>query len=266
MISKKIVDTDLFLDMPVSSRLLYYDLLIRADDDGFVGSPKKITKMVGASDDDLKILVGKRFLIPFDSGVCVIRDWRIHNYIKNDRYTQTQYIAEKGQLMVTQSKAYEKKGEVIPAPALPPGGFPGIEPPDAPEIIDAPEKPKRHKSELTAEQLALFEKFYSRYPKKVDRGTAERAWAHIKADEATTDRIIEALEGAKKYDSRFTGERQYIPNPASWLNAKGYLNDYGSEAGPADAEHSGNPDGFSRSVGFNRRTGAQEPGAEQPCD
>ena len=107
MVSKKIVDTDLFLDMPATSRLLYYDLLIRADDDGFVGSPKKITKMVGASDDDLRILTAKGFIIPFESGVCVIKDWRIHNYIKSDRYQPTQYLAEKSQLQVSNNKSYE---------------------------------------------------------------------------------------------------------------------------------------------------------------
>lgn len=110
MISKKIVDTDLFLDMPTSSRLLYYDLLIRADDDGFVGNPKRITKMIGASDDDLRILIAKRFIIPFESGICVIKDWRIHNYIKSDRYQPTQYVEEKAQLMLTSNKSYELIG------------------------------------------------------------------------------------------------------------------------------------------------------------
>lgn len=106
MVSKKIVDTDLFLDMPATTRLLYYDLLVRADDDGFVGSPKKITKMVGGSDDDLKLLVAKQFLIPFESGVCVIRDWKIHNYIQSDRYHKTQYVDEKSLLTTTPSGSY----------------------------------------------------------------------------------------------------------------------------------------------------------------
>lgn len=106
MISKKIIDTDLFLDMPATTRLLYYDLLVRADDDGFVGSPKKITKLVGASDDDLRILISKQFIIPFDSGVCVIKDWKIHNYIRTDRKHETQYIDEKSMLTTTKSGSY----------------------------------------------------------------------------------------------------------------------------------------------------------------
>lgn len=106
MFSIKIIDTDLFLDMPVSTRLLYYDLAMRADDDGFVGSPKKITKMVGCSEDDLKLLCVKQFLIPFDSGVCVIKDWKIHNTIQKDRYSQTQFLLEKDQLNTDFSGSY----------------------------------------------------------------------------------------------------------------------------------------------------------------
>ncbi|WP_291543846.1 phage replication initiation protein [Clostridium sp. Maddingley MBC34-26] len=98
MFSLKIIDTDLFLDMPMSARLLYYDLAMRADDDGFVSSPKKIQRMVGASDDDFKLLLAKQFIIPFESGVCVIKHWRIHNYIRPDRYTETIYKDEKYQL------------------------------------------------------------------------------------------------------------------------------------------------------------------------
>lgn len=92
-------------------------------------------------------------------------------------------------------------------------------------------KPKqRRASQLSAEQLSLFEKFYSAYPKKTDRGTAERAWAKINPDSDMTEKIVEAVEKAKRYDSRFR-EKQYIPNPASWLNAKGYMNEYGTEGG-----------------------------------
>lgn len=99
MFSLKVIDTDLFLDMPMSARLLYYDLSMRADDDGFVASPKKIQRMVGSSDDDFKLLMAKQFIIPFESGVCVIKHWRIHNYIRPDRYTETIYKDEKERLI-----------------------------------------------------------------------------------------------------------------------------------------------------------------------
>ena len=78
MFAKTIIDSDAFLDMPVTARLLYYDLAMRADDDGFVNSPKKIMRMIGASQDDLSILCLRKFLIPFDNGVVVIKHWRIH--------------------------------------------------------------------------------------------------------------------------------------------------------------------------------------------
>lgn len=98
MFALKIIDTDLFLDMPVSSQLLYFQLSMRADDDGFVGSPQKIIKMVNCSTDDLKILVSKSFIIPFESGICVIKHWKIHNYIQKDRYQKTLYDQEKSYL------------------------------------------------------------------------------------------------------------------------------------------------------------------------
>ncbi len=115
MFSLKVIDTDMFLDMPQSARLLYYDLSMRADDDGFVASPKKIQRMIGCSDDDFKILIAKRFLIPFESGVCVIKHWRIHNYIRADRYVETIYKDEKQEL-IEENGQYEviQKANVIP--------------------------------------------------------------------------------------------------------------------------------------------------------
>lgn len=95
MFAKKIIDSDLFLDMPLSAQSLYFHLSMRADDDGFVDNPKRIQRMIGASDDDFKILLLKQFVVGFDSGVVVIKHWRIHNYIQKDRYKPTIYQAEK---------------------------------------------------------------------------------------------------------------------------------------------------------------------------
>lgn len=108
MFSLDIIDTDLFLEMPQSSRLLYYELCMRADDDGFVSSPKKIQKMVGCNEDDFKVLISKKFLIPFDTGVVVIRHWKIHNYIQKDRYKETIYLDEKKQLNQEKNGTYTK--------------------------------------------------------------------------------------------------------------------------------------------------------------
>lgn len=115
MFSLKVIDTDKFLEMPQGARLLYYDLGMRADDDGFVNNPKKIIQMVGASWDDFKILCAKEYIIPFESGVVVIREWRIHNLIRHDRYTETEYLNEKARLDIQNNK-YTHKGmpDVIP--------------------------------------------------------------------------------------------------------------------------------------------------------
>lgn len=104
MFSKKITGTDSFLDMPLSAQALYFHLNMGADDEGFVDNIKKIQRSIGASNDDLKILVGKGFLIPFESGVVVIRHWRIHNYIQADRFQATIYQDEKEQLEFDKSK------------------------------------------------------------------------------------------------------------------------------------------------------------------
>lgn len=106
MFAKTIIDSDAFLDMPLSAQALYFHLSMRADDDGFINNPKKIQRMVGASDDDCKLLIMKRFIITFESGVIVIKHWKIHNYIQKDRYKETVYQEEKAQLEVKDNNAY----------------------------------------------------------------------------------------------------------------------------------------------------------------
>ena len=106
MFAKTIIDSDAFLDMSVTASLLYYDLSMRADDDGFVNSPKKIMRMVGASEDDLRMLAMRKFIIPFDNGVVVIKHWRIHNYIRKDRYNETTYSEQKELLEFDENGAY----------------------------------------------------------------------------------------------------------------------------------------------------------------
>lgn len=95
MFSLKVIDTDNFLDMSPTSQLLYFHLSMRADDDGFVSNPRKIMKIANIPDDDMKVLIAKQYIIPFESGVCVIKDWKIHNYIQADRYQPTHYQDEK---------------------------------------------------------------------------------------------------------------------------------------------------------------------------
>jgi hypothetical protein len=106
MFAKTIVDSDAFLDMPLTTQSLYFHLSMRADDDGFINNPKKIQRVIGASDDDLKLLIAKNFIIPFESGIVVIKHWKIHNYIRNDRYKETVYHEEKALLTTKENKVY----------------------------------------------------------------------------------------------------------------------------------------------------------------
>ena len=106
MFAKTIIDSDAFLDMPITAQLLYFHLSMRADDDGFINKPKSIMRMVGCKDDDIKLLFAKKFLIPFESGVVVIKHWRIHNYIRKDTYTETKYKEEKSSLELDENNAY----------------------------------------------------------------------------------------------------------------------------------------------------------------
>lgn len=106
MFSKQIIDSDAFLDMPLSSQSLYFHLSMRADDDGFLNNAKKIQRMLGCTDDDFKILLAKNFVIPFENGVCVIKHWRIHNYIQKDRYKKTIYVEEAKKLALKNNNVY----------------------------------------------------------------------------------------------------------------------------------------------------------------
>ncbi|MFS7259429.1 DnaD domain-containing protein [Carnobacterium divergens] len=108
MFSKTIVSSDLFLDMPKSTQALYFHLNMNADDDGFIGSSKMIMRMIGASDDDMRLLLAKKFVFEFDSGVVVVKDWRIHNQIRKDRHKQTIYTDEFQQLQAVENNSYER--------------------------------------------------------------------------------------------------------------------------------------------------------------
>ena len=98
MMAKSVIETDHFMDMPISSQCLYFHLLLRADDDGFIKNPSAIRREVGCGEDDMKLLVAKQFILPFDTGVIVIRHWKIHNYIRKDMYHPTECQAERGLL------------------------------------------------------------------------------------------------------------------------------------------------------------------------
>ena len=112
MFAKSIVLSDAFLDMPLSARCLYFTLGMLADDDGFVGSPKAIMRQCGASQDDMVVLLQKRFILAFDSGVIVIKHWRMNNYLQSDRKKDTTYLEELATLELDNKGAYTEKKDV----------------------------------------------------------------------------------------------------------------------------------------------------------
>lgn len=106
MFAKAIIDSDTFLDMPIASQLLYFHLSMRADDDGFINNAKSIMRICDCKEDDLKLLLENNYLISFDSGVLVIKHWKVHNYIAKDRYKETKYKEEKATLSLDENNSY----------------------------------------------------------------------------------------------------------------------------------------------------------------
>lgn len=133
MFTEMVTRSDAFLDMPTSTQALYFHLLSEADDDGFVSSPKMVMRIVGSNTDEIKMLVSKKFLIPFEAGVCVIKHWRMHNQIRKDRYVETKYKNEKLSLFIRENGSYSTN----PTNAVPvPSGFYTME--DIEKLLMAP--------------------------------------------------------------------------------------------------------------------------------
>ncbi len=116
MFTQKITESDAFLEMPMSSQALYFHLCMNADDDGFVKNPKSIQRLVGCNEDDIKILITKSFILPFESGIIVIKHWRMHNLLRKDRYVETEYQEEKSKLFLKDNGSYtldKKQGKKL---------------------------------------------------------------------------------------------------------------------------------------------------------
>lgn len=211
MFSKTIIDSDAFLDMPLSTQSLYFHMSMRADDDGFVNNPKKIQRMVGASDDDMKLLIAKSFIIPFESGIVVIKHWRIHNYIQSDRYKPTVYVAEKS-LLSTNNNTY----------ALDTGCIQDVSSSDT-QVRLGKSKSKDRLGKDRKEQVTIvtadaegFDEFWEAYPRKTSKAEARKAWNKLKPNEELREKMLASIEAWKNTDQ--WREPRYIPHPSTWLN------------------------------------------------
>ena len=229
MFAKTIIDSDAFLDMPLSTQSLYFHLSMRADDDGFINNPKKIQRMVGCGDDDLKLLMAKRFILVFDSGVIVIKHWKIHNYIRNDRYKPTLYQEEKAELAEKNSKAYTFKTEVIESEnhlGIPDGNRMGYQMDTQVRLgKDRLVKDKKKNSvEPSSTMSELFEKVWKTYPKKTNKKKAREQFLK----KFKTEEDLESFKkGYKDYLAYIKLNDWYHPQELfRWIRDDRYNDEY----------------------------------------
>lgn len=214
MFDKTITNSDKFLEMPVSTQNLYFHLSMNADDDGFVDNWKSIIKISGAKEDDLKLLIAKSYVIPFESGVIVIKHWRINNFLRKDRHIDTHYIEEMQQLDVANNNEYVLKDWST-------NGQPSIDKNRIDKnniyINTCSNKPTTN---FTNEEL--FIAFWSAYPKKKNKGSAEKWFKSHKPTKELVDTMIEKIEQQKNSKDWLKNDGQFIPYPSTWLNAKAW--------------------------------------------
>ncbi|HFK2851593.1 DNA replication protein [Enterococcus faecalis] len=229
MFAKTIIDSDAFLDMPLSTQSLYFHLSMRADDDGFINNPKKIQRMVGCGDDDLKLLMAKRFILVFDSGVIVIKHWKIHNYIRNDRYKPTLYQEEKAELAEKNSKAYTFKTEVIESEkhlGIPDDNRMGYQMDTQVRLgKDRLVKDKKKNSVKPSSTMPeLFEKVWKTYPKKTNKKKAREQFLK----KFKTEEDLESFKkGYKDYLAYIKLNDWYHPQELfRWIRDDRYNDEY----------------------------------------
>ena len=210
MFSLDVVNTDLFLDMPVSAQCLYFHLGMRADDDGFIASPKQIMRMATCTQDDMKILVSKGFVIPFESGIVVIRHWKQHNYIQSDRYRKTKYTEEKDRLELKEN-VYVLDTERI-------------------QSSSKADTQYRLSKDIVRDRdnnySVHFESFWNAYPRKKEKAKAYKCYnARLNDGYSEEELLTAATEYAKECKERKTEER-YIKLGSTFLSASTPFIDY----------------------------------------
>lgn len=235
MFAKTIIDSDAFLDMPLSTQALYFHLSMRADDEGFINNPKKIQRMVGSSEDDLKLLTAKRFILAFDSGVIVIKHWKLHNYIRSDRFKPTMYLEEKSRLITKENKAYSVGMAV---------GIPEADHLDtqvrlgkvrlgkvskdilssSDEQDDTPNLKETNLDKLKTD----FELIWTEYPKsrRKDKQKCFTRYKNALKDGDSHEDILAGLMRYKKEISNKQTANEFIRLSSTWFNNKNWNDDY----------------------------------------
>ena len=259
MFAKTIIDSDAFLDMPLSTQSLYFHLSMRGDDEGFVNNPKKIQRMIGASDDDMKILISKNFIIAFETGVIVIKHWKIHNYIRGDRLQHTVCTEERSTLEVMDNGAYSLNADLptcltsasqVPVKCLSTDSQVTEQYSIDKVSIDKVSKEKNNKCSIIS---ADFEYLWSLYPKKRGKDKAFTAYKRaIEKGETTKEEVEAGIKAYIAYINKSRTESQYIKNGSTYFNGRcwndsydisgannnGRFNEYGGISNPnADYRH-----------------------------
>ena len=220
MFSLSVVDTDWFLDLPLSTQALYFHLNMRADDDGFVDAPNSIVRKIGASKNDFDLLVAKRYVLKFESGIIVIKHWRMHNTIRQDRYKPTQFQEELKTLSIKENKSYtdcQPSGNQVATKCIQNVSADIDIDLDIDKELDINKLYLGQKTcENTSKKEELFESFWKVYPRKVGKEKCRNWFKSHKPKEELVQKMIEAVEEQKK--SKQWSDPQYIPHPYTWLN------------------------------------------------
>lgn len=233
MFSKKVTDTDVFLDMPLSTQALYFHLNMHADDDGFIDNTKTIQRMIGSSDDDRKLLVAKQFLLPFENGVVVIKDWRVHNYIRKDTYNQTMYPNELEQLNINNSGQYERQ-DLLPYTERPRDvdetltqvrlGKDRLSK-DSKNILSGSDEPDSKRIQKS-ERDQMFETIWKLYPKKSGKANAKKDFDKAIKSGIDPELIKSKLEEYLKQIKAKQTPQQFIKQGSTWFHQSGWEDEY----------------------------------------
>ena len=206
MFSKDITGSDAFREMPPSSQALYFHLGMEADDDGFLDNYKGLMRAMSASDDDLKILLTKRFLILFPSKVVVVKHWLLNNTIRKDRYNETKHLDEKRALIVKENGSYSE---------LPSGKPSGNQLATQKRIEEDRIEEKRTDKGGVDDN---FNQFWKEYPRKTGKGEALRSWLKLRPSKELSAGIIASVAIHKECRDWKKDDGRFIPLPATFLN------------------------------------------------
>ena len=207
MFDKSITNSDNFLELPDSSQILYFHLSMNADDDGFVDNWKSIMRMTGTKEDDLRILVAKSYVIPFETGVIVIKHWRMNNYLRTDRYKETTHKLEKSQLILGENEEYLLANNSI--------GIPMVD--TDKNSIDKNSIDKNiYISSKTFEDE--FDNLWKLYPKKIGKKDALRHYIRNRKNKVPYETILEGLKKYIEYIKNTNTPTQFIKDGSTWFN------------------------------------------------